>query len=161
MTKNKSRYAIFFTIIAIAIIVLAKWYFGNGGYKTVHEVSLTHPTHQEVTGKDIRALTDAGTVTAFVKVHHTLPDYYITKRDARKLGWNAVDGDLCEVLPGRAIGGDVFGNRERRLPAARGRVWHEADVNYDCGTRNADRLLYSTDGLIFITKDHYKTFQQQ
>jgi len=62
------------------------------------------------------------------------------------------------VLPGRAIGGDRFSNRERRLPMQAGRQWYEADVNYNCGHRDADRLLYSSDGLIFLTTDHYRSF---
>ena len=66
--------------------------------------------------------------------------------------------NLCAVLPGKAIGGDRFSNREGQLPSAGGRVWREADINYQCGRRGADRLLYSSDGLIFVTRDHYKNF---
>ncbi|MCH5683635.1 hypothetical protein LWM68_04755 [Niabella sp. W65] len=47
------------------------------------------------------------------------------------------------------------------MPAAEKRKWFEADLNYKCGRRNADRLLYSSDGLIYVTYDHYKTFQQK
>ncbi|MCH5717378.1 ribonuclease domain-containing protein [Niabella hibiscisoli] len=65
------------------------------------------------------------------------------------------------MLPGRAIGGDVFSNREGGLPSAEKRKWFEADLNYKCGRRNADRLLYSNDGLVYVTYDHYKTFQQK
>ncbi|MDQ1225796.1 guanyl-specific ribonuclease Sa [Pantoea ananatis] len=68
-------------------------------------------------------------------------------------------GDLCEVLPGRAIGGDRFSNRERKLPERADRQWFEADVNYRCGHREADRLVYSSDGLVFLSTDHYRTFK--
>lgn len=110
---------------------------------------------------DIAALTDEETVVDFVRQNNRLPDYYITKNQARKLGWKPETGNLCEVLPGKAIGGDHFGNRENRLPKTKSRKYFEADLNYSCGRRGADRLIYSSDGLIFITKDHYKTFQKQ
>ncbi|HOZ85959.1 MAG TPA: ribonuclease domain-containing protein [Niabella sp.] len=114
-----------------------------------------------VSTTDISVLTKESVVIPFVKQHQRLPDYYITKKEAREKGWNASDGNLCEALPGRAIGGDVFGNREGNLPNASGRKWFEADLNYHCGRRNADRLLFSNDGLIYVTNDHYKTFQQK
>lgn len=109
---------------------------------------------------DIAQLTDANTVARWLQQHHKLPDLYLTKSEARRQGWNPSKGDLCNVLPGRAIGGDRFSNREQRLPMQQGRQWYEADVNYDCGHRDADRLLYSSDGLIFLTTDHYRSFKQ-
>lgn len=63
-------------------------------------------------------------------------------------------------MPGRMIGGDVFYNDKNKLPDAVGRVWYEADFNYVSGWRNDYRVLYSNDGLIFITYDHYKTFYE-
>lgn len=109
---------------------------------------------------DISTLTDARTVARYVLQHQQLPDYYITKGEARRKGWNPAKGNLCDVLPGKAIGGDRFGNRERRLPQHRGRLWYEADVNYRCGRRDADRLVYSSDGLIYLSSDHYRSFRQ-
>ncbi|MDF7658013.1 ribonuclease domain-containing protein [Erwiniaceae bacterium L1_54_6] len=108
---------------------------------------------------NIAQLTDAETVARWLQQHHKLPDLYLTKSEARRQGWNPAKGNLCDVLPGRAIGGDHFGNREQRLPQQAGRQWYEADVNYDCGHRDADRLLYSSDGLIFLTTDHYRSFK--
>ncbi len=96
----------------------------------------------------------------WVLQHQQLPDYYLTKNDARKRGWNPAKGNLCDVLPGKAIGGDRFTNREKRLPARAGRQWYEADVNYRCGHRDADRLVYSSDGLVFLSTDHYRSFRQ-
>ncbi len=58
------------------------------------------------------------------------------------------------------IGGDVYSNREKKLPDAPGRVWHEADINYESGYRNRQRILYSNDGLIFASYDHYHTFYE-
>ncbi|PKH26735.1 ribonuclease N [Enterobacterales bacterium CwR94] len=103
------------------------------------------------------ALTSEVQVVSYLQRHQRLPDYYITKREARKAGWDAREGNLCEVLPGKAIGGDRFGNREKQLPVKSGRQWFEADINYQCGHRGADRLLYSSDGLIYVTRDHYRS----
>ncbi|EFE96400.1 ribonuclease domain-containing protein [Serratia odorifera] len=108
--------------------------------------------------ESIDQLTQQKRVVSYLQQHQRLPGYYITKKQAREQGWNARDGNLCTALPGKAIGGDRFSNREGRLPAAHKRVWREADINYQCGRRGADRLLYSNDGLIFVTRDHYKNF---
>lgn len=59
-----------------------------------------------------------------------------------------------------SIGGDIFGNREGRLPEAAGRKWYECDVNYNGGFRGEERLVYSSDGLIYYTSDHYQTFTE-
>lgn len=88
-----------------------------------------------------------------------LPARYVTKKDAEALGWKP-GADLCRTTPGRAIGGDNFGNREKRLPEAAGRRWREADLDYACGRRGPKRLVWSNDGLIFITVDHYATFKE-
>ena len=89
----------------------------------------------------------------------TLPERYVTKRQAEKLGWRPGQ-DLCRVAPGKAIGGDGFGNREKRLPEAAGRRWREADLDYACGARGAKRLVWSNDGLIYVTVNHYATFRE-
>ncbi len=109
----------------------------------------------------IDSLTREDVVVPYVKKHQQLPGYYIKKNEAREKGWEAAAGNLCTVLPGRAIGGDMFANREGGLPSAEKRKWFEADLNYKCGRRNANRLLYSNDGLVYVTYDHYKTFQQK
>ncbi len=84
---------------------------------------------------------------------------YIDKQAAEKRGWRP-GGDLCRASGGRAIGGDRFSNREGRLPSAPGRRWTEADLDFDCGRRNAKRLVFSSDRLIYVTVDHYDTFRE-
>jgi hypothetical protein len=86
-----------------------------------------------------------------------LPARYLTKHAAEALGWKPGQ-DLCRAAPGRAIGGDNFSNRERRLPDKRDRRWHEADLDYACGARGPKRLVWSSDGLAFVTVDHYTSF---
>lgn len=92
--------------------------------------------------------------------NNRLPSYYISKNQARQSGWQDWKGNLDEVLPGKMIGGDVYRNRDQKLPSAPGRVWYEADINYNKGYRNRERILYSNDGLMFVTYDHYQTFYE-
>lgn len=99
-------------------------------------------------------------VDAYVSTNGVLPSNYLKKKDAQKLGWKPSQGNLAEVLPGILIGGDKYKNRDGRLPDAPGRVWYEADFNYVGGYRDDCRLLYSNDGLIFVTYDHYATFYE-
>lgn len=95
-------------------------------------------------------------------IHHfnQLPKNYITKEEARSLGWESSKGNLWEVTDQMTIGGDKFANREGLLPQAEGRQYFECDVNYEGGFRGPERLVYSNDGLIFYTQDHYNTFQR-
>lgn len=109
---------------------------------------------------DIATLTQQQRVADYLHLHQRLPAYYLTKNEARKLGWDPGKGNLCQALSGRAIGGDRFSNREKLLPERAGRRWFEADINYDCGRRGSDRMLYSSDGLIYVTKDHYRHAEQ-
>ena len=108
---------------------------------------------------NIDELTNENTVINYVKNNRRLPDYYITKGEARKQGWVASKGNLCEILPGKAIGGDHFSNREKNLPS--GNKYFEADVNYNCGNRNADRIVFTKNGEVWLTKNHYKSFEKQ
>ena len=89
-----------------------------------------------------------------------LPPNYLTKKEAQDLGWVASKGNLWEVAPGKSIGGDRFGNREGLLPEAAGRSWTECDVNtLHAGSRGAERIVFSNDGLIYYTGDHYDSFE--
>ncbi len=102
-----------------------------------------------------------GFVETVEKVCRTgrLPERYLTKREARARGWQP-GRDLCRTAPGRAIGGDRFKNREKRLPEAEGRIWYEADLDYACGRRGPVRLVFSDDRLVFVTLDHYRSFRR-
>jgi len=99
-------------------------------------------------------------VAAYLHLFDELPENFITKRKATELGWESNKGNLWDVTDEMSIGGDNFGNREGRLPDQEGRRWYECDVNYEGGYRGAERLVYSNDGLIFYTNDHYETFVQ-
>ena len=99
-------------------------------------------------------------VAEYLYFYGHLPDNFITKNEARNLGWDSQAGNLDEVAPGMSIGGDTFGNREGLLPKADGRKYYECDVNYEGGYRGEERIVYSSDGLIFYTDDHYESFEQ-
>ena len=88
-----------------------------------------------------------------------LPPNYITKNEAMDLGWVSNRGNLWDVFEGGCIGGDRFGNYERILPTKKGRTYYECDVNYEGGYRDVYRIVFSTDGLIYSTEDHYETFE--
>ena len=98
-------------------------------------------------------------VAAYLYEFGHLPDNFITKKEAQDLGWDSKEGNLDEVAPGKSIGGDYFGNYEGVLPEADGRTYHECDVDYEGGHRNAKRIVYSDDGLIYYTEDHYENFE--
>jgi len=99
-------------------------------------------------------------VARYLKTYGELPPNYLTKEEARALGWVSSKGNLHEVAPGKSIGGDVFGNYEGLLPKAAGRVYYECDIDYTGGTRGAKRIVFSNDGLIFYTDDHYESFTE-
>ena len=130
--------------------------------ETVHEK--TEAAEQEtVSGVQVEEdgyYTSKEEVAAYLHRFGRLPDNYITKNQARKNGWVQSEGNLDEVLPGMSIGGGPFGNNEGKLPEAPGREYHECDIDYRGGRRNAKRIIYSNDGLIFYTGDHYETFEQ-
>lgn len=152
-------------IIILLLVIIGILLYSNYSQKTVVTPkptdNITTDKHNENKTAGIDELTKESVIVPFVKQNGRLPECYITKIEAAEHGWNASKGNLCDVLPGRAIGGDVFTNRERSLPVKKGRTWYEADLNYNCGHRNSDRLLFSNDGLVYVTHDHYKTFKQQ
>ena len=97
-------------------------------------------------------------VSAHIRRTGSLPQNFITKKQAGELGWQG--GDLWRYARGKSIGGDRFGNFERRLPDKKGRIWRECDIEYRGGPRGAKRLIFSNDGLIFYTADHYESFER-
>ena len=99
-------------------------------------------------------------VDAFIMYTGKLPETYVSSKEAEKSGWVSRKGNLDKVLPGKSIGGDVFSNKEGKLPQKHDRIWYEADIDYISGYRNNSRILYSNDGLVFVTYDHYKTFYE-
>ena len=97
-------------------------------------------------------------VALYLYTYGELPDNFITKKQAKKLGWSG--GSLEQFAPGKCIGGDYFGNYEGLLPEKKGREYHECDIDtLGRSKRGAKRIIYSNDGLIYYTDDHYKSFE--
>ena len=112
---------------------------------------LTVDENGTYTGKDEVAL--------YIHTYGHLPSNFITKKEAKALGWEGGDS-LGKLAPGKSIGGDRFGNREGLLPKAEGRVWTECDVNTrGKKARGSERIVFSNDGLIYYTADHYDSFE--
>lgn len=99
-------------------------------------------------------------VAEYIHTFGTLPNNFITKSEAKELGWDNKKGNLWDVAEGKSIGGDRFGNYEGLLPEKKGRKYTECDVNYSGGYRGSERVIFSNDGLIYYTDDHYQTFTQ-
>lgn len=96
-------------------------------------------------------------VALYLVTYGELPSNFITKNEARDLGWEG--GSVQKYLDGAAIGGDKFGNREGILPKASGRQYYECDIDTDGkNSRGAKRIVFSNDGLIYYTEDHYESF---
>ena len=101
---------------------------------------------------------DPQEIADYLFEHGTLPDNFITKKEAQDLGWEG--GDLSRYAPGKSIGGDRFVNYEGLLPQVKGRKYYEADCWYTGGRRNEHRVIYSSDGHVWYTDDHYQTFTE-
>lgn len=95
----------------------------------------------------------------FLKYIGKLPDYYISKEEIEELGWRHGKSPK-KFAPGKMTTMGIYRNVNKHLPNKLGRIWYEADINYYEGKRNKHRLLWSNDGLIFVTYDHYSTFYE-
>lgn len=128
----------------------------------------TESTASETTETQSQAetISEDGTYTSkeevalYIHTYNKLPSNYITKKEAEKLGWESKKGNMEKVAPGKSIGGSHFGNYDGNLPDKKGRKYYECDIDFDGGYRGAKRIIYSNDGLVFYTEDHYKTFEQ-
>lgn len=94
----------------------------------------------------------------WLKNRRELPPYYISEQEAKKRGWDSESGNFHTVCPGKMLTRGEYYNKNGHLPSAPGRIWYEADIDYHSGFRGLIRIVYSNDGLIFITYDHYRTF---
>ncbi|MCM1542319.1 MAG: ribonuclease [Blautia sp.] len=97
-------------------------------------------------------------VALYIHLYGHLPPNFITKKEAEALGWSG--GSLEPYAPGKCIGGNRFGNYEGLLPQADGRSYTECDIDtLGADKRGAKRIVFSNDGLIYYTEDHYESFE--
>jgi guanyl-specific ribonuclease Sa len=99
-------------------------------------------------------------VAVYLATYGELPENYLTKREARSLGWNGNGKTLWYYADGCSIGGDHYGNYEGNVPEAFGREWTECDIDFDGKKRGKKRIVFSNDGLIYYTEDHYESFEE-
>lgn len=96
-------------------------------------------------------------VALYIHLYGKLPQNFMTKSEARSLGWSG--GGLEKYAPGKCIGGDTFQNREGLLPKKNGRTYKECDIDtLGASSRGAKRIVFSNDGLVYYTSDHYDSF---
>lgn len=97
-------------------------------------------------------------VALYIHLYGHLPSNFITKKEAGNLGWEG--GSLEPYAPGKCIGGNRFGNYEGLLPEKEGRTYTECDIDtLGADSRGARRIVFSNDGLIYYTEDHYESFE--
>ncbi|MDY2629159.1 MAG: ribonuclease domain-containing protein [Lachnospiraceae bacterium] len=133
----------------------------TGGHnESEDDSSVSQAQEDKNTVSEDGTYTSPDQVALYIHLYGHLPSNYITKKEAEAAGWNSSRGNLWDVAYGMSIGGSRFGNYEGALPDKDGRKWYECDVNYQGGYRGSERLLYSSDGLIYYTGDHYETFEQ-
>lgn len=174
MKKNFKFYALLLVLIAAAVV-----YFGSGGdggaaldttldilesvdiYAQPLSSSGLLPDGNE---EEERSVDEDGwyyskeDVALYIYTYGRLPDNFVSKQEAEEAGWSG--GSVERYLPGCAIGGSRFGNYEGLLPKAKGRTWTECDINTDGkSSRGAERIVFSNDGLIYYTPDHYESFE--
>lgn len=96
-------------------------------------------------------------VALYINTYHRLPENFMTKKEAKALGWTG--GSLEEYAEGKCIGGDRFGNYEGLLPE--GETYYECDIDtLGRSKRGAKRIIYTEDGKVYYTEDHYESFVQ-
>ena len=116
------------------------------------------PTAAPVPAATPGPMDEAQRIADYIFEHGELPENFVTKKEAQAMGWQNGYRYVSDIEPGLCIGGDYFGNYEKKLPAVKGRKYYEADCFYRKGPRNEYRIIYSTDGHVWYTGDHYNTF---
>lgn len=120
--------------------------------------SAEEPPFQTPTPKEDESYTAKEDVALYLHLYGHLPPNYITKKEAEALGWSG--GSLEPYAPGKCIGGSHFGNYEGLLPQKEGRRYTECDIDtLGQKSRGSKRIVFSNDGLIYYTEDHYNTFE--
>ena len=146
-------------------LVLAAFIFFNSGLNLFFggETASVSPAETTAVLTETEAVIDENgryttkeDVSLYIYTYGDLPKNFMTKSEARALGWEG--GGLEEYAPGMCIGGDYFGNYEGLLPEDRD--YTECDIDtLGRDSRGAKRIVFSDDGLIYYTEDHYESFE--
>ena len=152
------------SVLAVVILLLASFFGLDGDIPEAAEPAPPSQSIQETADRNAELLAPDGSfstkddVALYIHTYGCLPPNFITKEEARDLGWEG--GGLDDYAYGMCIGGDRFGNYEGLLPDASGRKWTECDIDtLHKNSRGAKRIVFSNDGLIYYTDDHYESFE--
>ena len=180
--KKRTKFELVIFVLVAAIYLFSQLTGRGGGQQARESTAAAVPSAAIQTVESIPETAEAGTkaadgdgpavsedgaysdpesVALYLHLYGHLPSNYITKNKAKERGWDSSAGNLGEVCHGMSIGGDRFGNYEKLLPEKKGRKYFECDVNYDAerGYRGRERIIYSNDGLVYYTGDHYNSFE--
>ena len=150
-------------VVLLGLALLSGKFTGETGIPeneaTVMDMLTTVADETEPSISEDGTYTTKEEVAEYINIYGHLPSNFITKKEAKNLGWVSSEGNLNEVAPGMSIGGDYFGNYEGLLPEAEDRDYYECDIDFDGTYRNEKRIVFSNDGLVYYTEDHYESFE--
>jgi hypothetical protein len=149
--SKRNRIAALIVLLLAAVMLLGGCAASASGGKN-RETAAPEPTVTPGPIDEAQRLAD------YIFEYGELPEGFLTKKEAQTLGWQSKYRYVSDAAPGMSIGGDYFGNYERRLPVVKGRKYYEADCFYQEGPRNEYRIIFSNDGHVWYTEDHYETF---
>lgn len=160
-----SRFRRFKPLLSLVVIALLLASFFSGCVTTqpverenVKKTTTAQKTQKTKTIDKNGSYTSKDDVALYIHTYGELPKNFISKKQAERLGWDG--GSLEPYAPGKSIGGSYFGNYEGKLPKKKGRTYYECDIDTKGRrSRGPKRIVYSTDGLIYYTPDHYETFE--
>ena len=160
MKKKK----LFGSLLAVVVLLLASFFGLDTNIPEAAETAPPSLSVQETVSDSAWLLAPDGSFTTkedvalYIHTYGCLPENFITKEEARELGWEG--GGLDDCAYGMCIGGDRFGNYEGLLPDGDGRTWTECDIDtLHENSRGAKRIVFSNDGLVYYTEDHYESFE--
>ena len=167
MKRNFKFYALLLVLVAAAVV----WFAGgdtdaalNTTLDILESVDIYAQPLDGADTEDELSVEEDGwyyskdEVALYIHTYGRLPENFVSKREAEEAGWSG--GSVERYIPGAAIGGSRFGNYEGLLPKAKGRTWTECDINtYKKSSRGPERIVFSNDGLIYYTPDHYESFE--
>ena len=155
--KQVKKGGLFTTVLAALLLIVYFFIGGGDGADLPKVITPTQAPAQVQKIDEDGAYTSTEDVALYLHTYGKLPSNFITKSEAEKLGWNG--GGLESIAPGKCIGGDRFGNYEGLLPKKSGRTYTECDIDtLGKSSRGAKRIVFSNDGLIYYTHDHYESF---
>ncbi len=147
----------FVTILSVILLTLAVFSSCTYTAQPVEREDVSKTTKSQAIDKN-GSYTSKDDVALYIHTYGELPKNFISKKQAERLGWDG--GSLEPYAPGKSIGGSYFGNYEGKLPKKKGRTYYECDIDTKGKrSRGPKRIVYSTDGLIYYTPDHYETFE--